>query len=197
MGQRSGLRAEAFRKPSALGGLRSGCKCRSALRRSLQPKPLLARQVNLLRALLSAKQAVLRLEHSLLRPLRLHAFGLLRLQLLHPLLQAFDAGLALRRLARQHVALPLLDVLRALLHALLALKKTALRLQQPLLLLLRPCAFRFLRLQLLHALLQAVDAVLAFRGLARKHLTRRSRSLAHGRGGTWARRGGDLRRRPR
>jgi len=140
----------------------------------------------LLGALLTIKQAVLRLEHPLLLTLRLRTFRLLRLQLLHALLQAFDAGLALRRLARQHLALSLLDVLRALLDALLALKKAALRLQQPLLLVSRPCAFRLLRLQLLHASLQAVDAVLAFRGLARKHLALRSRSLAHGRGGTWA-----------
>ncbi|WP_439363840.1 hypothetical protein ACNJYD_27175 [Bradyrhizobium sp. DASA03005] len=196
LGLRSGLVAEALGKPAALGGLRSR-KCRSALRRGLQSKPLLARQVNLLRALLSAKQTVLRLERPLLLAQRSHAFGLLRLQLLHPLLQAFDAGLALRRLARQQVALALLDLLRALLDTFLALKKTALRLQQPLLLLSRPWVFRLLRLQLLHALLQAVDAVLAFRGLARKHLARRSRSLAHGRGCTWARRGGDMRRRPR
>ncbi|WP_245454513.1 MULTISPECIES: hypothetical protein [unclassified Bradyrhizobium] len=121
LGLRSGLLAEARRKPSALGGLRGGRKCRSALRRSLQSKPLLARQINLLRALLTAKQAVLRLEQSLLCALRLRAFRPLRLQLLHTLLQAFDASLALRRLARQHLALPLLDLLRALLDTLLTL----------------------------------------------------------------------------
>ncbi|WP_314949510.1 hypothetical protein [Bradyrhizobium cosmicum] len=113
------------------------------------------------------------MQHALLRTLRPRAVRLLRLQLLYALLQPVDAGLALRGLARQHLALPLLlhllallDVLLALLDALLALKQAALRLQQPLLRVLRPCAFRLLRLQLLHALLQAVDAALAFRGLA-------------------------------
>ncbi|WP_247562172.1 hypothetical protein [Bradyrhizobium sp. 138] len=157
----------------------------------------MTRHIALLRALFALKQAVLRLERPLLRAQRPRAFRFLRLELLHALLQAFDAGLALRGLTRQHLALPLLDVLRALLDALLALKKAALRLQQPLLLVLRPCAFRLLRLQLLHASLQAVDAVLAFRGLARKHLARRSRSLAHGRWCTRARRGSDMRCRPR
>ncbi|WP_247325383.1 hypothetical protein [Bradyrhizobium sp. 141] len=197
LGLRSSLRAEALGKSSALGGLRCGRKRRSAPRRSLESESLLARQVTLLRALLTAEQAVLGLEHPLLLALRSRAFHLLRLQLLNALLEAIDAGLALRRLARQHLALSLLDVLRALLDALLALKKAALRLQQPLLLVLRPCAFRLLRLQLLHASLHAVDAVLAFRGLAREHLARRSRSLAHGLGCTWARRGGDMRCRPR
>ncbi|WP_246557048.1 hypothetical protein [Bradyrhizobium liaoningense] len=197
MGPRRGLLAEARGKPSALGGLRGGRKRRSARGRSLQSKPLLARQVYLLRALLTPEQAVLRLQHPLLRAFRPRAFRLLRLQLLHALLQAINAGLALRGLARQHLALALLDLLRALLNTLLALKKAALRLQQPLLLVLRPCAFRLLRLQLLHALLQAVDAVLALRGLARKRLARRSRSLGHGCWCAWARWGGDMRRRPR
>ncbi|MCP3372106.1 hypothetical protein [Bradyrhizobium cajani] len=81
----------------------------------------------------------------MLLALRPRAFHLLRLQLLHALLEAIDAGLALRRLARQHLALPLLhhllalvDALLALLGTLLALKQAALRLQQPLLLVLRP-----------------------------------------------------------
>jgi len=39
-----------------------------------------------------------------------------------------------------------------------------------LLLALRPLALRLLRLQLLHALLHAIDAVLALHALARKHL---------------------------
>jgi hypothetical protein len=142
----------------------------------------------LLRALLALQQAVLRLQHAFLRTLRPRAFRLLRLQLLHALLQPIDAGLAISGLARQHLALPLLQYLLALLHVLLALldtllalKQVALRLQQPLLRVLRPCAFRPLRLQLLHALLQPVDAALAFRGLARKHLARPFRPLAHGR----------------
>ncbi|MFB6462105.1 hypothetical protein [Bradyrhizobium tunisiense] len=197
LGLRRSLLTEALGKSSTLGGLRGRRKRRSAPLRSLESEPLLTSQVELLRALLTAEQAVLGLEHPLLLALGSRAFHLLRLQLLNALLQAIDAGLALRRLARQHLALSLLDVLRALLDALLALKKAALRLQQPLLLVLRPCAFRLLRLQLLHALLQAVDAVLAFRGLARKHLAWRSRSPAHGRGCTWARRGCDMRCRPR
>jgi hypothetical protein len=141
------------------------------------------------------QQAVLRLEHPLLLALRPRAFRLLRLQLLHALLQAIDAGLALRGLARQHLALPLLDLLLALLDTLLALKQAALRLQQPLLLVLRPGAFRLLRLQLLHALLQAVDAALAFRGLARKHLARPFPPIAHDRRFAWAGGGCDMRHR--
>ncbi|WP_246563739.1 hypothetical protein [Bradyrhizobium liaoningense] len=81
----------------------------------------------------------------MLLALRPRAFHLLRLQLLHALLETIDTGLALRRLARQHLALPLLhhllalvDVLLALLGTLLALEQAALRLQQPLLLVLRP-----------------------------------------------------------
>ena len=181
LGLRSGLLAEARREPPALGRLHGGRSRRGAPGRSLQSEPLLASQVKLLRALFTTEQAVLGLEHPLLLALRSRAFHLLRLQLLNALLQAIDAGLALRRLARQHLALPLLDLLHALLGTLLALKQAALRLQQPLLLPLRPCAFRLLRLQLLHALLQAVDAALAFRRLARKHLGRPCRPIAYGR----------------
>ncbi|WFU70404.1 hypothetical protein [Bradyrhizobium sp. CB2312] len=47
------------------------------------------------------------------------AFRFLRLELLHALLQAINAGLAFRRLARQHLALPLLHHLLALLDLLL------------------------------------------------------------------------------
>ncbi|WP_246504504.1 hypothetical protein [Bradyrhizobium agreste] len=102
--------------------------------------------------------------------------------MLDALLHAIDAALPFCALARKHLALPLLDVLLALLHSLLALKQPALRLQQPLLLALRPCAFWWLlRLQLLHALLQAVDAALAFRRLARQRLARPFRPLAHSR----------------
>ncbi|WP_407184522.1 hypothetical protein [Bradyrhizobium centrosematis] len=49
------------------------------------------------------------------------AVRLLRLELLHALLQAIDAGLAFRSLARQHLALVLLHHLLALLNLLLAL----------------------------------------------------------------------------
>ena len=51
------------------------------------------------------------------------ALRLLRLQLLHALLQAIDPGLALGTLARQRVALPLLRELLALLGDLLALRE--------------------------------------------------------------------------
>ena len=57
-----------------------------------------------------------------------------------------------------------------MLGALLTLEQAVLRLQRPLLLALRAHAFWLLRLQLLHALLQAIDAVLTLRRLARKHL---------------------------
>jgi hypothetical protein len=78
----------------------------------------------LLHALLALQQAVLRLQLSFLRALRAAAFRLLRLQLLHPLLQAIDATLTLRALARQRVTLPLLHHLLSLLDALLALLRT-------------------------------------------------------------------------
>ena len=61
-----------------------------------------------------------------------------------------------RRLRSQLLQARLVTLLRAL----LLLKLAVLRLQQPLLLALRPHAFRFLRLQFLHALLQAIDAAL-------------------------------------
>jgi hypothetical protein len=104
-----------------------------------------------------------------------------------------------------------------LLRALLALQQAVLRCQQALLLALRPRAFRLLRLQLLYALLQAIDAVLALPGLAGKHLALPllcdllallnmlfallralllwRRPLAHGRRRAWPRWGGDMRRR--
>ncbi|MDI3564188.1 hypothetical protein [Bradyrhizobium sp. Arg816] len=121
----------------------------------------------------------------MLLALRACAFRFLRLQCLHALLQAIDAGLTLRRLARQHHALPLLDVLLTLLYALLALQLPVLRLQQSLLIALRSRAFRFLRLQCLHTLLQAVDAALAFRGLARQRLARLFRPHARSRRCAW------------
>jgi hypothetical protein len=97
---------------------------------------------------------------------------MLRLQLLHALLQPVDAVLALHALARKHVALPFLRGLPELLHALLTLKLPLFCLQQPLLRALRLPAFRLLRPQLLNALLQAVDALLALRALARRHVVR-------------------------
>jgi hypothetical protein len=94
------------------GGLRS---------RRLYSQLLLARQITLLQALLALELALLCLQQPLLRALRPRAFRLLRLQLLHALLQAIDALLALRALARQHVVRALLRGLLPLLGALLAL----------------------------------------------------------------------------
>ncbi|MDN5004967.1 hypothetical protein ACFQZO_29365 [Bradyrhizobium sp. GCM10027634] len=54
----------------------------------------------------------------MLRAQRPRAFRFLGLELLHALLQAIDPGLAFRGLARQHLALPLLHHLLALLRAL-------------------------------------------------------------------------------
>ncbi|WP_354122736.1 hypothetical protein [Bradyrhizobium sp. LA6.7] len=176
LGLRSRPLAEVRGKPAARGGSRCGC-CSGGL----QSQPLLARQIDLLRPLLALQQMVLRLQCAFLCSLRACAFRFLRLQGLHTLLEAIDAGLALRGLARQHLALSLLDVLLTLLDALLALQQPILRLQQPLLLALRSCAFRLLRLQCLHTLLQVVDAALAFRGLARQRLARLFPPLAHGR----------------
>jgi hypothetical protein len=75
------------------------------------------------------------------------------------------------------------------------LKQAALRPQHPLLL-VRPCTFWLLRLQLLQVLLQAVDAALALRGLAGKCLAWPFRPLAHDRRCAWARGCGNMRRGP-
>ena len=87
----------------------------------VHPVDLSARLIALLHALLAFEQAVLRLQHPPLCTLRPRAFRLLRLQLLHALLQAIDAGLAVRGLARQHLALPLLIHQLTLLDLLLML----------------------------------------------------------------------------
>ena len=58
--------------------------------------------------------------------LRACALDILRLQLLHPLLQAIDPGLPLGGLARERVALPLLRGLLALLGELLPLLRALL-----------------------------------------------------------------------
>ncbi|UGA45325.1 hypothetical protein HU230_0004590 [Bradyrhizobium quebecense] len=58
--------------------------------------------------------------------LRACAFDLLRLQLLHALLQAIDPGLPLRGLVRERVTLPLLRRLLALLDQLLMLLRALL-----------------------------------------------------------------------
>ena len=99
-----------------------------------------------------------------------HALRVLRLHLLHALLQPIDAVLALHALARKHVALPFLRGLLELLHTLLTLELSLFCLQQPLLRALRPGAFRLLRLQLLNALLQPIDVLLALHALARRHV---------------------------
>src|SRR5690242_6408089 len=96
------------------------------------------------------------------------ALRLLRLQLLYALLQAPDAILALCGLPRKDIALPFLRVLLELLRALLTLEQALLRLQQSLLGAMIPRALRLLRLQLLYALLQAVDALLTLHALTRK-----------------------------
>ena len=58
-----------------------------------------------------------------------------------------------------------------MLQTLLALEHAVLGLQQPFLRALRPETFWLLRLQLLHALLHAIDAVLTLCALARQHVT--------------------------
>jgi hypothetical protein len=156
-----------------------GCKspaCRSLHRgsgvrprsRRLYSQLLLARQINLLHVFLALEQALLCLQQSLLRALLPQALRLLRLQLLYALVQAVDTLLVLRALSRKDIALAFLRGLLELLRALLMLEQTLLRLQRPLLRALLPQTLRLLRLELLYALLQAVDALLALHALARK-----------------------------
>jgi predicted membrane chloride channel (bestrophin family) len=71
--------------------------------------------------LLTLEQAVLRLQQSRLLALRPRALRLLRLQLLHPLLQMIDASLTLYALARKHLALSFLHDPLSLLDVLVAL----------------------------------------------------------------------------
>jgi len=120
------LVAEARGKSLALRRLRSGSGRGGCSGRGRQSQSLLARQVGLLDALLSLQQAVLRLQSPVVQALCARAFDLLRLQLLHALLQAIDPGLPLRGLARQRLALPLLRHLLALLDELLMLLRTLL-----------------------------------------------------------------------
>ncbi|MFG3595078.1 hypothetical protein [Bradyrhizobium sp. RDI18] len=68
--------------------------------------------------------------------------------------------------SRRRWCQPLQARLVTFLDALLALEQAVLSLQQSLLLALRPETFRLLRLQLLDALLQAIDAALPLRALA-------------------------------
>jgi hypothetical protein len=150
--QRIGIAAEALSKSSACGCLHRGSDGGARSRR-LYSQELLTSQNALLHQLLALQQALLCLQQPLLRALRAQAFRLLRLQLLHALLQPIDALLVLRALAREHLALPLLGDLLELLHAPLALEQALFCLQQPLLRTLRLWTLRLLRLQLLHALL--------------------------------------------
>jgi hypothetical protein len=119
-----------------------------------------------LQSFLVPEQALLRLQQALLCALLPQAFRALRLQLLHALLQPIDAVLALHALARKQVALPFVRGLLDLLHTLLTLELPLFCLQQPLLRALHPQAFRLFRFQLLHALLQPIDALLALHALA-------------------------------
>ena len=122
LGLRVGIAAEARGKPPAFGGLHGGsCRGGSPGRGRLQSQLLLVRQITLLRKLLTLDQAVLRLQQSLLLALRPRALRLLRLQLLHALLQVIDAGLTLHSLARKRLALTLLHDLLSLLNILLTL----------------------------------------------------------------------------
>ncbi len=150
--QRIGIAAEALSKSSACGCLHRGSDGGARSRR-LYSQELLTSQNALLHQLLALQQALLCLQQPLLRALRAQAFRLLRLQLLHALLQPIDALLVLHALAREHLALPLLGDLLELLHAPLALEQALFCLQQPLLRTLRLRTLRLLRLQLLHALL--------------------------------------------
>jgi hypothetical protein len=152
LGLRVGNVAEALGKSPAGGRLHRGSG-RGLPSRRLYSQELLTSQNALLHQLLALQQALLCLQQPLLRALRAQAFRLLRLQLLHALLQPIDALLALHALAREHLALPLLGDLLELLHAPLALEQALFCLQQPLLRTLRLRTLRLLRLQLLHALL--------------------------------------------
>src|SRR5882724_1011798 len=132
--QRIGIAAEALSKSSTCGCLHRGSDGGARSRRLYS-------------------QELLTSQNALLHALRAQAFRLLRLQLLHALLQPIDALLVLHALAREHLALPLLGDLLELLHAPLALEQALFCLQQPLLRTLRLRTLRLLRLQLLHALL--------------------------------------------
>ncbi|WP_235976703.1 hypothetical protein [Bradyrhizobium archetypum] len=117
------IAAEVRGKPSAGRGLHGGGSGGS-VSRGLRSQPLQAGEITFVDALLALEQAALRLQQPLLRALRPETFRLLRLQLLHALLQSIDAALPLRVLARQHIALALLHDLLPLLDALLTLLST-------------------------------------------------------------------------
>jgi hypothetical protein len=110
-----------------VGGKSAVCGCPQCVcgggsfSRRRRSQPVQARLIALLHAPLALEQTVLRPQQPLLRVLCPHAFRLLRLQLLHTLLQAVDAVLPLGVLARKHLALPFLHDLLSLLDTLLTL----------------------------------------------------------------------------
>ncbi|WP_456784273.1 MULTISPECIES: hypothetical protein [unclassified Bradyrhizobium] len=132
---RACLLAEVRGKPLALRRLRRGCGRDRGSNRCCRRQSLLAGNVGLLRTLLALQQTALRLQGTVMDALRACTLDLLRLQLLHALLQAIDPGLPLGGLARERVTLPLLRRLLALLDHLLMLLRAllnALRRRRPL-----------------------------------------------------------------
>ncbi|WP_246667929.1 MULTISPECIES: hypothetical protein [Bradyrhizobium] len=132
---RTCLLAEVRGKSLALSRLRRGGGRDRGANRRCGRQSLLAGNIGLLRTLLALQQAVLRLQGTVMDALRACALDLLRLQLLHALLQAIDPGLPLGGLARERVTLPLLRRLLALLDHLLLLLRAplnALRRRRPL-----------------------------------------------------------------
>ncbi|WP_456757889.1 hypothetical protein [Bradyrhizobium sp. USDA 4011] len=126
LGLRSCLLAEVCGKSLALGRLRLGHGCGGDPNRRCRRQSLLAGEVGLLCALLALQQAVLRLQGTVMDALCARAFDLLRLQLLHALLQAIDPGLPLRGLPCERIPLPLLRRLLTLLDQRLTLLCTLL-----------------------------------------------------------------------
>ena len=119
---------EARCKSPPCGSWHRGSSDGASSRRLYSQFPL-ARQITLLQSFLVPEQALLCMQQALLCALLPQALRMLRLQLLHALLQPIDAVLALHALARKHVALPFLCGLLELLHALLTLELPPFRLQ--------------------------------------------------------------------
>ena len=117
---------EARCKSPASGGSFGGTRWRW-----LNFRLRLSGEMTLLQALFVPEQALLCLKQALLGALLPRALRMLRLQLLHALLQAIDAVLALHALAREHIALPVLRGLLGLLSTLLTLELPLLGLLQP------------------------------------------------------------------
>ncbi|WP_456821321.1 hypothetical protein [Bradyrhizobium sp. USDA 4502] len=132
---RTCLLAEARGKSLTLSRLCRGRGRDSSANRRCRRQSLPAGNVGLLRTLLALQQTALRLQGTVMDALRACALDLLRLQLLHALLQAIDPGLPLGGLARERLTLPLLRRLLALLDHLLLLLRAllnALRRRRPL-----------------------------------------------------------------